>query len=254
MESLARVAAVAVFSIGCIGNAVAGGSESPDARPLTGLEFFDDTFGPGASTCELGFLAAGSPLVVTRRSAWVEDDGVLEADRVLAVDGKVVTNGSGLRDALGSRDLGERVGLSVSRDNEELELQVHCRDASDILGAREDALISATQSRWNDCIRATYVEEMLWGGPNSQSAGLRLWCHQARERAQVPAASDTLRPLDARLIYEYVVRLLTELRYVHGNADEIRARLTYEARRISASGHADLAAELNDLLVAKAVH
>jgi S1-C subfamily serine protease len=251
MESLARAAAVAVLSIGCFGNAIAG---SPDARPLTGLEFFDVTFGPGASACELGFLAAGSPLVVTRRSAWVEDDGVLEADRVLAVDGKAVTNGSGLRDALGSRNLGERVGLSVSRGNEELELQMHCRDASDILGAREDALISATQSRWNDCIRATYVEEMLWGGPNSQSAGLRLWCHQARQRAEVPAASDTLQPLDARLIYEYVARLLTELRYVRGNADEIRARLTYQARRISASGHADLAAELDDLLVAKAVH
>jgi hypothetical protein len=70
----------------------------------------------------------------------------------------------------------------------------------------------------------------------------------------VPAASDTLQPLDAHLIYEYVVRLLTELRYVRGNADEIRARLTYQARRISASGHADLAAELNDLLVAKAAH
>lgn len=251
MDSLVRTVAVVVLGIGCVTDAMAGDA---DARPLTGLEYFDETFGPGASACELGFLAVGSPLVVTRTSAWADDDGVLEADRVLAVDGRAVNNGAGLRDALGSRDIGDRIGLSVSRGNRQLELRLHCRDASEILSMREAALVSAMQSRWNDCIRATYAEEMLWGAPNSQSAGLRLWCHQAGRRAGTASASGVLRPMEARLIYEYIARLLDELRYVTGDTDEIRARLIHQARRIAASGHTNLAAELDHLLVAGAVH
>jgi hypothetical protein len=95
---------------------------------------------------------------------------------------------------------------------------------------------------------------MLWGGPNSQSAGLRLWCHQARQRSQSLGTAYELQALDARLLFEYVERLLVELRYASGDTAELRARLDYQAQRIAESGHTDLAEALNELLIARVSH
>lgn len=219
-------------------------------RKLTGMELFDDTFGPATSSCELGFLAVGSPLVVTRTSAWADEGGVRESDRILAADGRPVNDGAALRDALGLQAERAAVDLSVQRGGQTFDITVHCRDASEILRARKLALQSALRNEWNDCIRATYVEEMLWGGPNSQSAGLRLWCHQARQG--IDAGATDLKPLDAQLLFEYAERLIVELRYTDGDTTELRSRLDFQSKRIADSGHADLASTLNELMVASA--
>ncbi|HNP34715.1 MAG TPA: hypothetical protein PKK10_02575 [Woeseiaceae bacterium] len=249
MKNLARLAAATVLSVGCLCSHVALCVETANSQPLTGLEMFDETFGPAASNCELGVLAVGSPLVVTRVSAWT-DLGISEADRIVAVNGKPVVDGKGLRDALAARPLLGAVAISLSRGDEFRRVTVQCRDAGEILRIREEALTSVMQSRWDDCIRATYVEEMLWGGPNSQSAGLRLWCHQSRTGTLRSAGSAELEALDAQLLFEYVQRLLVELQYAAGDNHEIRARLNYQAQRIADSGYVELAASLNELLIA----
>lgn len=254
MTQLARLAAM--LGLGLLWGVGVAASEPPTADPhaVTGLEMFDQTFGPATSSCELGFLAVGAPLVVTRLSAFADSDGLIEADTIIAVNGKPVADGSGLRDALGSLKLSEGVGLVVQRDKQPLPITLQCRDASELLLLREEALQSAMASRWNDCIHATYAEEMLWGGPNSQSAGLRLWCHQARQRSQSLGTAYELQPLDARLLFEYVERLLVELRHASGDTAELRARLDYQAQRIAESGHTDLAEALNELLIARVSH
>jgi hypothetical protein len=247
MENCARAAGL----IACLfftAGVSAGELADAQTRSVTGLEFFEQTYGPAASTCELGFLASGSPLIVTRTSSWVADDGIAVSDRVAAVDGLPVSDYAGLRSALASRNHTGAVDLSIYRGDEALEIKVSCQDATKILLAREEALLSAAESRWNDCIHATYAEELFWGGPNSLSAGLRLWCHQASLRTNPLPSTESIRPIGAFLMYEYAVQLLEELSHVPGNNDEIHARLSYQTERISDSGHEDLANSLNQML------
>ena len=243
MESLARAAIVLLLCIGHAGIAVA--AETPAPVWVTGLDFFEQTFGPAASSCELGIIASGSPLVITRTSLWADEAGLEPADRLLAVDGRPVSDHAALRTALGSRISAEGVELLIYRDDDLVKVPVHCRDATPVLDAREEALDSASESRWNDCVRATYIEELHWGGSNSQSAGLRLWCHRASQSSTNAEGSGILNPIHARLLYEYVSNLLVESTSVSGISEEFRARLDYEARRIAESGHSEIADTLS---------
>ena len=244
MESRARAALAALLCTGLAGIATAAEPPVPGVQALTGLEFFDQTFGPAASSCELGIVATGSPLVILRTSQFAEAGGLAASDRILAVDGRPVPDHEALRAVLGSRYSAGGVDVTIYRGDEVIDVPVGCRDATPVLDAREEALDSASESRWNDCIRATYVEEMHWGGSNSQSAGLRLWCHRTGQGA---AASDeaTLNPMHARLLYEYVTSLLVESQSIAGISDEFRARLDREARRIADSGHTEIASSLS---------
>lgn len=241
MESLARAAIVLLLCIGHAGLAVA--AETPAPVSVTGLDFFEQTFGPAASSCELGIIASGSPLVITRTSLWADEAGLEPADRLLAVDGRPVSDHAALRTALGNRISAESVELLIYRDDDLVKVPVHCRDATPVLDAREEALDSASESRWNDCVRATYIEELHWGGSNSQSAGLRLWCHRASQTTA--SGENVLNPMHARLLYEYVSNLLVESMSVSGISDEFRARLDHEARRIAESGHPEIADNLS---------
>lgn len=243
MESLARAALCVLLCTGIAGTSAA--VEPSATASLTGLEFFDQTFGPAASSCELGILASGAPLVVTRTSLWAEEAGLVPSDRILAVDGRPVPDHSALRSVLGSRDSADGVDIMVYRDDEVISIPVRCRDATPVLDAREEALDSASESRWTDCVRATYVEEMHWGGPNSQSAGIRLWCQRAGQRASGGIEAASLNPMHARLLYEYVSNLLVESQSVSGISDEFRARLDREAQRIADSGHVEIARNLS---------
>ena len=242
MESLARAAFALLLCIGHAGTTIA--AEPPAPVSLTGLDFFEQTFGPAASSCEIGIIASGSPLVITRTSTWAQEAGLVTSDRVLAVDGQPVSDHAALRSALGSRNSPGRVELMVYRGDDLVHIPVRCRDATPILDAREEALDSASESRWNDCVRATYVEEMHWGGSNSQSAGLRLWCHRSSHAAMNGDGNGRLNPIHARLLYEYLSNLLIESTSVSGISDEFRARLDYEARRIADAGHLEIADNL----------
>jgi hypothetical protein len=251
MENLARAALAALLCIGFAGKATGAEPSAPDVPALTGLEFFDQTFGPAASSCELGIVASGSPLVILRTSRWAEAGGLASSDRVIAVDGRPVPDHAALRSALGSRESAKQVNITVFRDDEVISVPVRCRDATPVLDAREEALDSASESRWNDCVRATYVEEMHWGGSNSQSAGLRLWCHRASRRATIGEDTAPLNPTHARLLYEYVTNLILESRNVAGVSDEFRTRLYHAAWRIADSGHTEIASDLSDLLASR---
>lgn len=251
MRLLARMAWKFALIAAGAGVAVAGPAGAPGATPLTGLELFDQTFGPGTSSCELGIVAVGAPLVITRTSGWVEDDGLLVSDRIVSVNSVPVRDHAGLRNALGSASPDSRVELSVVREDRIASVETDCGDATDILRVREEALLSATESRWNDCIRATYAEEMLWGGPNSLSAGLRLWCHQARRKSHLQSPDAPIGRMDAQLIFEYAQRLLVELGNTSGYEAELQERLRAQAQRFADGGHPELAAELGDLRVAQ---
>jgi len=243
MENLARAALCVLLCTGLAGTGIAVEPSSPAS--LTGLEFFDQTFGPADSSCELGIVAAGSPLVILRTSQFAKAGGLAPSDRILAVDGRPVPDHAALRSALGDRDSAHQVDVTVYRNDGVVIVPMHCRDATPVLDAREEALDSASESRWNDCVRATYVEEMHWGGSNSQSAGLRLWCHRASQRAVKGEDAGTLNPMHARLLYDYMSNLLFESQSVSGISDEFRARLDYEAQRIADSGHPGIASNIS---------
>ena len=74
MESLARAAIVLLLCIGHAGIAVA--AETPAPVSVTGLDFFEQTFGPAASSCELVIISSGSPLVITSSSLWADEGGL----------------------------------------------------------------------------------------------------------------------------------------------------------------------------------
>ena len=249
MENFMR----AIGAIACWLYAVAASaSDLPalEATPLTGLEFFGKTYGPATSACDLGFIAVGSPMVVSRTSSWSSGNGVAVSDRLLAVNGNVVHDYDSLTSALRHISRKETVELSVFRAGRHVDVEIQCYDATKLIMAREEVLASATESRWNDCIRATYAEELLWGGPNSISAGLRLWCHQSSLRTDEHAQTNAMHPIGAFLMYDYGVQLVEELSRVPGNFDEIRAQVNTQSKRISDSGREDLAASLNELLAA----
>ena len=87
MENLKRVSAALALGI-IINGPVSADDDGIDRQAdLTGLELFDRMFGPAESRCDLGFLASGSPLTVTRISAWANNDGIAPADEVESING-----------------------------------------------------------------------------------------------------------------------------------------------------------------------
>ncbi len=222
------------------GIAMAGETNGTKTASLTGLDLLGETYGPSGSHCSLGFMGFGSPVIVTRVSVSLPDNWVTEADQLLSVNGRTIQHESDLHAALDSVGPNELVTITVLRDKGQIEVNTVCRAATPILRAREEALIGASEGRWDTCIRATYMEEISWGGSNSQSAGLRLWCHQARilrshteKNAPSPAS---ISRLHAVLIYEYAKLLLDELQHVPNGLVELRSTLQLRVNQFGSIG------------------
>lgn len=243
MENLQRFCLLLILApLTCIAQT----AEQPTSE-LTGLELFDDTFGPADGRCGLGFLATGEPLTVTRTPSWYAGN-VTVADNVTEVNGVAVENNADLKRVVRALEPGQPVELTLVRDDAPVKVRTRCRDATELLHAREEILSNATNAEWTDCIRATYVEEMRWGGSNSQTAGLRLWCQRSRARA-VTGSSNGLTPLDARLLVDYVEQLHGELAHVPNRDEHLLNALERQPQRIAASGYPQLAAALSDKLI-----
>lgn len=202
------------------------------------LDMLDQSYGPTESRCGLGFVGFGSPLVVTRVSSWTTPEGLTEADVLLAVNEKTIRRESDLNGTLKLFGPGDHVTLSVLRGGDSVQIDAVCQDVTSVLQARSDALAGAEEGRWDDCIKATYQEEFHWGGANSESAGLRLWCHQA----QYDTAE--LTRIDAQFMYEHTNLLLDELKHVPGWIRLNHKRLIARIHKIGDSGYAALSAQL----------
>ena len=84
-----------------------------------------------AALRELG-IPVTSTVVVTGLSPRSPSDGVLEqGDRIVSVDGRRVTDGTALRDAITAKDPGQPVRLVVRRDGAERRLSVTTKAAGD---------------------------------------------------------------------------------------------------------------------------
>lgn len=238
MENHSKVFIAAVSCVAAIMvSAVVTAAEQSQAD-LSWLDLLDQSYGPTESRCGLGFVGFGSPIVVTRVSSWTQAEGLAEADRVLAVNGNTVRNDSDLSAATKLLQSEEQVMLSVLRDGDIIRVRTACQDVKSVLQARANALEGAAKGRWQDCIGATYEEEFHWGGATSESAGLRLWCHQAQSDQNI------LTRLDAQFLYEHTRLLLDEYRFVPGWIRSNRAGFVDRIEKISAGGHKALSAEL----------
>lgn len=224
-----QIRLIVVIGVSILFGSIANADERSylGTESLSGLDLFDDTYGPSDSRCGLGFIGYGSPVVVTRVSAWPRANWVEEADQLVRINGVAISQKSDLHSALDTVPANDRVSLVVLRDDNEIEINAPCQESSPILEAREEALIGISEGRWQACISATIMEEIRWGGPNSQSAGLRLWCHQAQlhRSFKLEKASASLSRLHAQLIYDYASLLLDELQYVPTGLEDLRSTL-----------------------------
>jgi hypothetical protein len=217
---------------------------------LAGLEAYRETLATASNRCSLGFLAAGSPFTITRVSDWNQNSGMIEADQLLEVNGVAIRSETDLHEALDKLEFLDPVTLVLSRNDEVLRVHTRCQDGTSVNRAREEALLHASEGRWDECIRATYMEEVYWGGANSQSAALRLWCNRARGLSDADVydlhtPSETLSRLDAHLIYEHADNLLDELQHVPGGLDGLRMTLYNTIRLLDDSGYLLLSSELD---------
>lgn len=194
---------------------------------LSGLDLFDDTYGPSDSRCGLGFVAYGSPVVVTRVSGMLRDDWVTEADQLVKINGAPIHRKFDMHSVLDAVSPNEEISVTVLRNGVQVKVKRRCQVSTPILEARQEALVGASEGRWDVCISATIMEEIRWGGANSQTAGLRLWCHQARIHRSRGIKNDpaTISRLHAQLIYDYATLLLDELRHVPDSLDEFKSSL-----------------------------
>ncbi len=224
-----QIRLIVVIGIGIFFGSIANADERSflGTDSLSGLDLFDDTYGPSDSRCGLGFIGYGSPVVVTRVSAWSRAGWVEEADQLVEINGVAISQKSDLHSALDTVSANDKISLVVLRDESELEINALCQESTPILEAREEALIGVSEGRWQACMSATIMEEIRWGGPNSQSAGLRLWCHQAQlhRSFKIEEASSSLSRLHAQLIYDYARLLLDELQYVPNGLEDFRSTL-----------------------------
>ena len=227
MENLPRLAAlIGTCTLFCVSTASLAG-ERTGMEALSGLDLFEETYGPSDSHCNLGFIGYGSPLTVTRVSSLYRDGGFVEADEFVAVNDQPVSNKADLHAALSTVAPDQKLSIVVVRDDEKVSIDARCNASTLVLTARRDALVGASEGRWQACLDATIVEEMSWGGPNSQSAGLRLWCHQSMQlRSRSPSdATAAISRLEAQLSYDYASLLLDELQYVADDLDPLRSAL-----------------------------
>ena len=224
-----QIRLIVVIGIGILFGNIANADERSylGTDSLSGLDLFDDTYGPSDSRCGLGFIGYGSPVVVTRVSALTRAGWVEEADQLVEINGVSINQKSDMHAALDTVSANDKISLVVLRDESEIEVNALCQESTPILEAREEALIGVSEGRWQACISATIMEEIRWGGPNSQSAGLRLWCHQAQlhRSFKIEEASSSLSRLHAQLIYDYAKLLLDELQHVPTGLEDFRSAL-----------------------------
>jgi hypothetical protein len=232
---------------------VAGETNEWQHQAQLQLESFRKNLGASKSYCSLGFLGAGSPVIITRISPLFQGTGLLESDQLLAVNGTPVRGASELRSALRMLDPRDRVTLTVERGQETVEIHTACQDATPVFNARIDALTEAADGHWDECVKKTYLEELHWGGANSQSAGLRLWCHRARvtaepEKWKLSATSAYLTQIDAQFMYEHANLLLEEMQYVPGGVRGLQSVVASRIQQIDESGHWQLSSQLRTKL------
>ena len=233
--------------------AVAEGIDEWQQQAHLQLNSFRNNLGASTNYCSLGFLGAGSPVIVTRVSPLFQGTALLESDRLLAVNGNPVRGASELRDILRSLTPDLRVTLTIERGQDTIEIRTACQDAMPVFRAHIDALSAAADGHWDDCISNTYLEELHWGGANSQSAGLRLWCHRARtalapEKWKLDPTSEHLTQIDAQFMYEHANLLLEEMQYVPGGVNGLRGTVASRIQQIDESGHRRLSSQLRTKL------
>ncbi len=217
------------------------------------LDSFRKNFDTDEGSCSLGILGAGSPVIVTRVSPLLQGTTLLESDRLLAINGVPVRGAADLRTTLGGLTPHRRLTVTVERGDETVELRTVCQDAMPVFRAHIEALTAAADGQWDECIDKTYLEELHWGGANSQSAGLRLWCHRAKGTAatqkwKVHSTAEHLSRIDAQFIFEHVNLLFEEMQHVPGGVSGLQSRLASRIQQIDESGHWDLSSQLRTKL------
>ncbi len=210
-----------------------------------GLRELRRTYDLDESFCGLGFIGAGSPITITRVSPNFRNNGVVAGDTLIAVNNHDTRDRKTLRSVLSDLKPGHPATLTIKRDGKPARVTTICNDALPILEAREQALRSASEGQWDECVRATYLEEILWGAANSESADLRLWCHEERRPNATAAmisirSASTLSRLHARLIYEHASLLIEEISYLPDRAQDQRNILADHIQQISDAGHLSL--------------
>jgi hypothetical protein len=107
---------------------------------------------------------------------------------------------------------------------------------------------SAADGDCDACIRHTLAEEILWGGISSQSAGLRLWCHQGKIASERAGAAQVITRIGAQFVFEYLNALLDEIRHVPGGMAGVRLYVSDGIRLLDDNGHWLLSRALSNKL------
>ncbi len=248
MENFLRAMVLLAHCVAASESMAATPVSTSQREALAGLEEYRKSVATTSNRCAPGFLGAGSPFTITRLSDWNQDSGIFEADQVLEINGLAIAGEADLQAALNELEFPDSVTIDLSRNDEVFRVYTRCQDGTSVSHAREEALMRASEGRWDECIRATYMEEVYWGGANSQSAALRLWCHRARspsDESGLSAPTQELSRLDAHFIYEHADYLLDEIQHVPGGLDGLRMTLYNTIRQLDNSGYLLLSRELD---------
>lgn len=253
MENVLRAMALLAHCMMLTSALAAGAGNSPQQLAFAGLEEFRATYDAAdPHRCSLGFLGAGSPFIITRVSDLFQESGVLESDQLVQLNDIEISDASDLYAALDDLDASDSVTLRLTRNEQAVRVHISCRDGTSFYRAREDALVRASEGRWQDCIRATYLEEIYWGGANSQSAALRLWCHRASKSSNIEDSGqhESLNKISAHFVFEYANHLINEFQHVPGGIDALRLTLYSSIRELDDGGYLLLSSELDAKLSA----
>lgn len=241
----------ALVVLACLGGEAASASPNTERPQLPSAAPTITHHGVSAAindSCHLGFISAGSPLVITRISPLLAQGGIEVSDRLLEINGVTIEDQVGMAAVVSDSSPGDDVTLLVARDNQAIRVRATCTNGDDTLQARYDALKSAADGDWDACIRHTLVEEVHWGGISSQSAGLRLWCHQGKSASERAGAAQGMTRVGAQFVFDYLNALLDEIRHVPGGMAGVRLYVSDGIRLLDNNGHWLLSRELSNKL------
>jgi hypothetical protein len=101
--------------------------------------------------CRLGVTVTPKTLVLRNIGSNARQAGLLEGDRVLAVNGKIISSKNEIDEVLRSSTADSSISLTIMRDNNQFNLSCCCLSSADIFNRMAEAMQDGAEGKWQSC-------------------------------------------------------------------------------------------------------
>ena len=193
--------------------------------------------------CRLGVTVNPKTLVLRSTGSDARRAGLLEGDRVLAVNGKIVSSKKEFDEIMKSSPGDSSINLTVMRDNNQFNLKCPCLSGADLYNRMAEAMRDASEGKWHSCYsKLVTVENEVGVKAGLKAAQAFCYLNHLVSEGRNPDTDTTL----AYLIYETSLLEIQEESYSAESLEGIRPKIIKRADVLKKSAAPHLAQEIQN--------